>query len=151
MLLSSRADLQREVGASRSAGPPPDAEAESLRRLERDIHDGPQQRLVRLSMDLGRATTSSTRPAAGRGDARRRAAQARETVDELRSLSRGIAPPLLVDRGLVAALRWPRAAVPVDAPIDVPGPAPHVETAAYFMVAEALTNVAKHSGAAASR
>ena len=76
--------------------------------------------------------------------------QARETVDELRSLSRGIAPPLLVDRGLAAALGelTVRAPVPVEATIDVPdGLPPHVETAVYFVVAEALTNVAKHSGA----
>ena len=76
--------------------------------------------------------------------------QARETVDELRSLSRGIAPPLLVDRGLAAALGelTVRSEVPVEATIDVPDTLPpHVETAVYFVVAEALTNVAKHSGA----
>ena len=81
------------------------AEAESLRRLERDIHDGPQQRLVRLGMDLGRARRQleqdPDRAAATIDEA---LAQARETVAELRSLSRGIAPPLLVDRGLAAAL-----------------------------------------------
>ena len=76
--------------------------------------------------------------------------QARETVDELRSLSRGIAPPLLVDRGLAAALGelTVRSEVPVEATVEVPAPLPpHVETAIYFVVAEALTNVAKHSGA----
>ncbi|HRD62486.1 MAG TPA: sensor histidine kinase, partial [Nocardioides sp.] len=76
--------------------------------------------------------------------------QARETVEELRSLSRGIAPPLLVDRGLAAALGelTVRATVPVEATVDVPDSLPpHVETAVYFIVAEALTNVAKHSGA----
>ena len=76
--------------------------------------------------------------------------QARETVDELRSLSRGIAPPLLVDRGLTAALGelTVRSEVPVEATIDVPDTLPpHVETAVYFVVAEALTNVAKHSEA----
>lgn len=78
-------------------------------------------------------------------------AQARETVAELRSLSRGIAPPLLVDRGLAAALgeMLSQSAVPVRSHIEVPEQLPpHVETAVYFVVAEALTNVAKHSGAA---
>jgi signal transduction histidine kinase len=75
-------------------------------------------------------------------------AQARETVAELRSLSRGIAPPLLVDRGLAAALEemLAQSAVPIESRIDVPAQLPpHVETAVYFVVAEALTNVAKHS------
>ena len=81
--------------------------------------------------------------------------QARETVDELRSLSRGIAPPLLVDRGLAAALgeltvaqRGPGRGDASTCPATLP---PHVETAVYFVVAEALTNVAKHSGATPRR
>ena len=127
------------------------AEAASLRRLERDIHDGPQQRLVRLSMDLGRARKQLDQDperAAETIDAA--LLQARETVDELRSLSRGIAPPLLVDRGLRAALGelMVRSDLPVEAVVRVPEDLPpHVETAVYFVVAEALTNVAKHSGA----
>jgi signal transduction histidine kinase len=152
LLLSSRAELQQEVrrveggrDAARSA------EAVSLRRLERDIHDGPQQRLVRLSMDLGRARKQLEDDPARAGEAIDSALlMARETVDELRSLSRGIAPPLLVDRGLAAALGelTTRSAVPVEATIDVPVQLPpHIETAVYFVVAEALTNVAKHSGA----
>ncbi len=152
VLLSSRAELQQEVrrveggrDAARAA------EAVSLRRLERDIHDGPQQRLVRLSMDLGRARRQLAEDPDRAGEAIDSALlQARETVDELRSLSRGIAPPLLVDRGLAAALGelTVRSSVPVDAEVDVPAPLPpHVETAVYFVVAEALTNVAKHSGA----
>jgi signal transduction histidine kinase len=152
LLLSSRAELQQEVrrveGGREAARA---AEAASLRRLERDIHDGPQQRLVRLSMDLGRARKQLEEDpdrAAETIDAA--LLQARETVDELRSLSRGIAPPLLVDRGLAAALGelTVRAPVPVEATIEVPDALPpHVETAVYFVVAEALTNVAKHSGA----
>ncbi|MFC6154242.1 sensor histidine kinase [Nocardioides yefusunii] len=127
------------------------AEAVALRRLERDIHDGPQQRLVRLGMDLGRAkrlqTTDPERAELILDDALR---QARDTLDELRSLSRGIAPPLLVDRGLGVALDElaARSAVPVTMTHAVPsGLGPHVETAVYFTVSEALTNVAKHSGA----
>src|SRR4051812_4279324 len=156
VLLSSRAELQsevRRVDAGRSAARA--AEADSLRRLERDIHDGPQQRLVRLTMDLGRARRQLEQDPAQVGATLDQAlAQARETVGELRSLSRGIAPPLLVDRGLAAALEElvQRGAVPVTGTVDVPTALPpHVETAVYFVVAEALTNVAKHSGADAAR
>ncbi|MGA5300939.1 sensor histidine kinase [Nucisporomicrobium flavum] len=127
------------------------AEATALRRLERDIHDGPQQRLVRLAMDLGRAEQQfATDPDAARATVAEALAQTRETLDELRALSRGIAPPILVDRGLQAALTAlaGRSTVPVDLdtePMSRLDPA--VETTAYFVVAEALTNVAKHSHA----
>ncbi len=151
-LLCSRAELQaevRRVSGSRDAAHR--AEADSLRRLERDIHDGPQQRLVRLTMDLGRARKQMADDPARAGETIESAlAQARETVDELRSLSRGIAPPLLVDRGLRVALEemLRGSVVPVHPTIDVPDHLPpQVETAVYFVVAEALTNVAKHSGA----
>ncbi len=152
VMLSSRAELQQEVrrveGGRYAAR---EAEAASLRRLERDIHDGPQQRLVRLTMDLGRARRQLTDdPELASETIDAALLQARETVDELRSLSRGIAPPLLVDRGLTAALGelTVRSEVPVEATIDVSDTLPpHVETAVYFVVAEALTNVAKHSEA----
>jgi signal transduction histidine kinase len=127
------------------------AEATALRRLERDIHDGPQQRLVRLAMDLGRAEQQfSSDPEAARATVAEALVQTRETLDELRALSRGIAPPILVDRGLQAALTAlaGRSTVPVD--LDAPPIArldPATETTAYFVVAEALTNVAKHSHA----
>ncbi len=128
------------------------AEATALRRLERDIHDGPQQRLVRLAMELSRAEQQLDRdPEAVRETLTEALAQTRETLDELRALSRGIAPPILVDRGLPSALAAlaGRCTVPVDLAVD---PAlgrldPAVEQAAYFVVAEALTNVAKHSAA----
>jgi signal transduction histidine kinase len=152
VLLSSRAELQHEVArveGGRAAARI--AEAESLRRLERDIHDGPQQRLVRLGMDLGRARRQLDQdPDKVAATIDEALAQTRETVAELRSLSRGIAPPLLVDRGLAAALEemLAQSAVPLHARIEVPTQLPpHVETAVYFVVAEALTNVAKHSGA----
>ncbi|HYF73555.1 MAG TPA: sensor domain-containing protein [Nocardioides sp.] len=155
VLLSSRAELQHEVArveGGRDAARM--AEAESLRRLERDIHDGPQQRLVRLTMDLGRAKRQLDQdPERAASTLDEALAQARETVAELRSLSRGIAPPLLVDRGLAAALEemLAQSVVPVASRIDVPPQLPpHVETAVYFVVAEALTNVAKHSGAASA-
>jgi signal transduction histidine kinase len=128
------------------------AEAAALRRLERDIHDGPQQRLVRLAMELGRAQRHfDSRPEAVRAALADAIAQAQEALDELRALSRGIAPPILVDRGLRAALTALAALSTVPAELDV-GPLDRrldaaVETAAYFVVAEALTNVAKHSHA----
>ena len=153
VLLTSRAELQGRVArVEESRESAHRAEAESLRRLERDIHDGPQQRLIRLGMDLGRAriqlgqdpdTAARTLDAA--------VAQTRAAVEELRALSRGIAPPLLVDRGLVAAVAEMADGqpIPVRVTADVPSGLPlPVETAAYFVVAEALTNVVKHSGAA---
>jgi signal transduction histidine kinase len=128
------------------------AEAAALRRLERDIHDGPQQRLVRLAMELGRAQHHlDSRPEAVREALADAIVQAQEALDELRALSRGIAPPVLVDRGLreaVTALAA-RSTVPVDLDADLLDRRldAAVETAAYFVIAEALTNVAKHSHA----
>jgi signal transduction histidine kinase len=128
------------------------AEAAALRRLERDIHDGPQQRLVRLAMELGRAQhIFDSRPEAAREALADAIVQTQEALDELRALSRGIAPPILVDRGLREALTAlaARSTVPVELdadPLDDRLDAT-VETAAYFVVAEALTNVAKHSRA----
>ncbi|MFI2710094.1 sensor histidine kinase [Micromonospora sp. NPDC018662] len=136
------------------------AEASALRRLERDIHDGPQQRLVRLAMDLGRARHQlAADPEAARRTLDEAVAQTRETLDELRALSRGIAPPILVDRGLPSALAAlaARALVPTELLVDDDlGTAggrldPALESTAYFVVAEALTNVAKHSRATACR
>jgi signal transduction histidine kinase len=133
------------------------AEATALRRLERDIHDGPQQRLVRLAMDLGRARQQlDGDPDALRDTLDEAISQTRETLDELRGLARGIAPPVLTDRGLPSALAAVagRCTVPVELAVDqelgAPGGRldPVVENTAYFAVAEALTNVAKHSGAA---
>ncbi|GCD94632.1 sensor histidine kinase [Embleya hyalina] len=128
------------------------AEAGALRRLERDIHDGPQQRLVRLAMELGRAEHHlDRRPETARAALADAMVQAQEALDELRALSRGIAPPILVDRGLPDALAALAALSTVPADLDIVAPARRldagVETAAYFVVAEALTNVAKHSHA----
>ncbi|GAA3442805.1 sensor histidine kinase [Planomonospora venezuelensis] len=143
---------ERERGASRAQAAAVAAEATALRRLERDIHDGPQQRLVRLAMELGRAQYHfDSRPEAVRSALADAIVQTEEALEELRALSRGIAPPILADRGLRAALTAlaARSTVPVDldaGPLDR-RPAAAVETAAYFVVAEALTNVAKHSRA----
>ena len=128
------------------------AEATALRRLERDIHDGPQQRLVRLAMELGRAERHfDSRPDAAREALADAIVQTQEALDELRVLSRGIAPPILTDRGLREALTALAARSTVPAELHA-GPLQRrldaaVETAAYFVVAEALTNVAKHSNA----
>ncbi|MGU3501706.1 sensor histidine kinase [Mycobacterium sp. C31M] len=130
------------------------AEAHALRRLERDIHDGPQQRLIRLAMDLGRARAQAE-PGPGRDSLDEAIVQTQETLNELRALSRGIAPPVLTDRGLPSALAALaiRSTVPVELVVDPALGTPQgrldaaVETAVYFAVAECLTNVAKHSGA----
>ncbi|MEU3612187.1 sensor domain-containing protein [Streptomyces sp. NPDC006872] len=128
------------------------AEATALRRLERDIHDGPQQQLVRLAMELGRAQHHFDRdPELVRVALADAVVQTQQALDELRALSRGIAPPILADRGLREALTALAARCVVAAELDV-GPIGRrlddaVETAAYFVVAEALTNVAKHSHA----
>ena len=151
-LLNSFGTLREERDAERHARHAhQDAEAHALRRLERDLHDGPQQRLVRLGMDLGRASkhldTDPERAAALLESAR---TQARDTVAELRALTRGIAPPLLTDRGLRVALDdlTSRAGVPATLTYSVAEDLdPIAETAAYFTVSEALTNVAKHAGA----
>ena len=128
------------------------AEVDSLRRLERDLHDGPQQRLVRLGMDLAAIKRRLARDdgAAAAELVDGASEQAVEALNELRALTRGIAPPVLVDRGLAAALHSlaDRAGVTttVQAHLPLRYGAP-VETAAYYVVSEALTNVAKHSRA----
>jgi signal transduction histidine kinase len=151
-LLTRLAQLQGRIDdltASRSAVI--SAEAAALRRLERDIHDGPQQRLIRLAMELARAQRQLQQdPEAARTTIDDALGQARETLDELRGLSRGIAPPVLTDRGLPAALTTlaSRSSVPVELALDTDGRLdPAVENAFYFCAAEALANVAKHSQA----
>ncbi|MFF2276543.1 sensor histidine kinase [Agromyces sp. NPDC058126] len=149
--------LEREVAQlAASRGAAVQAEDASLRRLERDIHDGPQQRLVRLQMDLAAIERKLDRdPDSARellGEARD---QARETLDELRALSRGFAPPILQDRGLAVGLQSlaTRSPIPVEVEIELPDaslPAP-IERNAYFVVAELLTNAAKHAEATGIR
>jgi signal transduction histidine kinase len=121
------------------------------RRIERDLHDGAQQRLVALAMNLGMAKDKFDKdPAAARillDDAH---ADAKQAMVELRNLARGIHPAVLSDRGLDAALSSlaGRAPVPVSVNVQVPDrPPAAIETTAYYVVAEALTNVAKHAGA----
>lgn len=150
--------LEREVqqlAASRGAAV--QAEDASLRRLERDIHDGPQQRLVRLQMDLATIERKLERdPDAARELIVEARDQARETLDELRALSRGFAPPILQDRGLAAGLESlaTRSPVPVTVEIEMPTDAAlpaAIERNAYFVAAELLTNAVKHADATGIR
>ncbi|MGH3248067.1 MAG: sensor histidine kinase, partial [Trebonia sp.] len=126
------------------------AEAER-RRIERDLHDGAQQRLVAVAMELGRAKAKfadDVDAAAALVDQAH--TEAKAALVELRELVRGVHPPVLTDRGLDAALSGlaVRCPVPVALQVDVPvRPRPAVEAVAYFTVAEALTNIAKHSRA----
>jgi signal transduction histidine kinase len=126
------------------------AEAER-RRIERDLHDGAQQRLVALAMDLGMARAKlETDPAAATALVGEAHEEAKRALAELRDLARGIHPAVLADRGLDAAISALAARSPVPVGVDVetgrlPGP---VESTAYFVVAEALANAAKHARAA---
>jgi signal transduction histidine kinase len=131
-----------------------DVQAAELRRIERDLHDGAQARLVALSMQLGRAEEGlADRPEIA-ALVRQARSEATAANAELRDLARGIAPPVLTDRGLAAAVEalGTRAPIPVvvDAPAWARRPAPVVESAAYFVVAESLTNVAKHAPGASA-
>ncbi|MFD5632185.1 MULTISPECIES: sensor histidine kinase [unclassified Streptomyces] len=128
-----------------------DTAAADLRRIERDLHDGAQARLVALAMDLGLAKEKLTEDpeAAARmvGEAH---GEVKTALQELRDLARGIHPAVLTDRGLDAALSAisSRCTVPVQVEVDLPArPAPAIEGIAYFTVSELLQNVSKHSRA----
>ncbi|GAA1737291.1 sensor histidine kinase [Luedemannella helvata] len=128
-----------------------DTQAAELRRIERDLHDGAQARLVSLSMNIGMAEELLRRDpeaaAALLAEARQSSGLA---LADLRGLVRGIHPPVLAERGLDGAVRALALTVPLHIAVDVDLPArppAPIESAAYFAVAEALTNVAKHSGA----
>jgi signal transduction histidine kinase len=128
-----------------------DAAETERRRIERDRHDGAQQRLVSLAMELGRARAKfGSDPEAAEAIVRQAHEQAKEALTELRNLVRGVHPPVLSDRGLDAALSGLAALSPVPVTVRVDlaeRPPPPVEAIAYFVVAEALTNVAKHAKA----
>ncbi|MFF5260308.1 sensor histidine kinase [Actinomadura viridis] len=128
-----------------------DASAAELRRIERDLHDGAQARLVALSMNIGLAEELMKHDprAAQELLAEARSASGR-ALSELRDLVRGIHPPVLAERGLDGAVQALALSLPlpVDVRIDLPGRAEApVESAAYFAVAEMLANIAKHSAA----
>jgi signal transduction histidine kinase len=121
------------------------------RRIERDLHDGAQQRLTSLAMTLGLAKLELTGATPELRELVTTAYVAsREALQELRDLVRGIYPPVLVDRGLAEALLQAAELFPVrvDIDVDLPCRPPEaIESTAYFVVCEALTNIAKHSGA----
>lgn len=129
-----------------------DAHATELRRIERSLHDGTQNRIVTVTVLLGAARRMVARDPASADELLERAQSAAEqALAELRTVARGILPPVLADRGLEGALFGLAAqcAVPCRADVDLPERcAASVEATAYFVVAEALTNIAKHSGAA---
>ncbi|MEV6052995.1 sensor domain-containing protein [Streptomyces sp. NPDC052107] len=128
-----------------------DTAAADLRRIERDLHDGAQARLVNLAMDLGLAKEKlreDPRAAARMVDEAH--GEVKTALQELRDLARGIHPAVLTDRGLDAALSAvaSRCAVPVRVEVDLPArPAPAIEGIAYFTVSELLQNISKHSRA----
>ncbi|MDX6743747.1 sensor histidine kinase [Actinocorallia sp. A-T 12471] len=138
-----------ELQASRARGV--DAAEAERRRIERDLHDGAQHSLLGVAMDIGRARTKiDSDPEAARALIEQAHDGARAAIAELRDLARGIYPAILTDRGLEAALSAlaGRSPVPVTISVSLPErPPAAVESIAYFTVAEALTNVAKHAAA----
>jgi signal transduction histidine kinase len=151
---SETRELQRQVETLReSRSAVLDVEASELSRIERDLHDGAQQRLVMLSIDLGLASERiETDPARARQLILEGQAQARQALAEIRSVVRGIAPSILLDRGLCPALEsiTGRSTVPTVLLCELATgerlPAV-TERTGYYVVAEALANVARHSGA----
>ena len=132
-----------------------EAQVDERQRIERDLHDGVQPRLVTLAMDLGMAKEKmKTDPEAAQKLLDESHEEAKQVLSELRGVIRGIHPAVLTDRGLDAALSGlaSRSPVPVEVDVKLPGRLPAaVESTAYFIVAEALTNVAKHSQATKAR
>ena len=148
------ADLRASIGELRASRTRIVAVADrERRRVERDLHDGAQHRLIALRVKLRLLEE------ANEADAETRArlvheleADAEGALEDLRSLVRGIYPPLLVDRGLRDALAWATRSAPIETTLDVEGLrryAPEVEAAVYFCCLEALQNAAKHAGATA--
>ena len=123
----------------------------TLRRIERDLHDGAQHRLAYVAMELGRAREKlDADPEAARRLVEKAHEESKRAMTELRDLVRGVHPSVLADRGLAAAISGiaGRSPVPVSVRVEIePRPGRAAETAAYFVVAEALANVGRHSGA----
>ncbi len=150
---SAKQALARRVGElERTRRQVVDAGDEERRRIERDLHDGAQQRLVSLAMTLGRARERlpddfDADTVAMLDDAH---SEAKQAITELRNLTRGLHPPVLTDRGLDAALSSVAARAPFPVSVDVhaePRPSATVEAIAYFVCTESLTNIAKHARA----
>jgi signal transduction histidine kinase len=143
---AAASDEQRDHAVAAAAG--------DRRQIERDLHDGAQARLVSLAVDLGRARRRLEEGGSSEEAAelvRSAHEEAKQALAEIRDLARGIHPAVLTDRGLDAALSSLAARSPVPvllrSELGSERPPEPVESAAYFVVAEALTNVARHSGA----
>ena len=144
----------RELATTRAGAV--EAANEQLERIERDLHDGAQARLVALAMELGMAEEElSNDPDAARETVRKARDEALNALGELRDLSRGLRPALLQDRGLGTAIDDLAQRSPIPVAVTLTGSIEQtpetVQTAAYFVVAEALTNAAKHSEAGSAR
>jgi len=153
---SERERLEHRVGElARTRAAAVDAQASELRRIERDLHDGAQARMVAVTMDLGRAREKlDSDPEAARELVEAAHAEARTAIADLRRLVAGIAPAVLTDRGLDAALSALVAScrVPVSLDVRLGERLPiAVEVAAYFVVSEALVNIQKHADAQHAR
>ncbi|GHE12290.1 sensor histidine kinase [Streptomyces alanosinicus] len=151
-LLSPSDELERRIAELESdRGVVVDTAAADLRRIERDLHDGAQARLVNLAMGLGLAKEKLLEdPDAAATMVEEAHGEVKLALQELRDLARGIHPAVLTDRGLDAALSSvaSRCTVPVKVTVDLPDrPAPAIEGIAYFTVSELLQNISKHSRA----
>lgn len=152
LLAQTRASLERRVAeVAESRAETIDHSAAELRRIERDLHDGAQARLVSLGMSLGMAEQMMAKdPEAAAKMLEEARLTTTSALGDLRSVVRGIHPPVLADRGLAGAVQALALdmAIPIAVTVSLSGrpPAP-VESAAYFAVAECLANIAKHSGA----
>ena len=148
----SREELQARVDhLSRSRSHAVDHEANEIRRIERDLHDGAQARLVAMGMTLSAAERlMDHNPDAARAMVQEAKEASSAVLTELRDLVRGIHPPVLADRGLVDAVRSLALRSPLSVTVEsdlVGRPTPPIESAVYFVVSELLTNAAKHAGA----
>lgn len=152
LLGTSLEELTRRVGElTERRATAMDSSVSDLRRIERDLHDGAQQRLVKLSMDLGMARAKfDSDPEAARELIIEAHEGAKLAMAEIRNLARGIHPAVLTDRGLDAAITSLAASstVPVDVSVNLESrPPERIESTAYFIIAEALTNISRHSNA----
>jgi signal transduction histidine kinase len=149
--ITERKRQEEELRASRTRLV--EAESNERRRLERNLHDGAQQRLVSLALSLRLAESRLAADPAGAAAVLRDAQiELSQALEELRELARGIHPAILTERGLTPAIRALAARAPLPVELDLPDdrlPEP-VEAAAYYVVAEALTNVTKYSHASAA-
>ncbi|MFH8403263.1 sensor histidine kinase [Streptomyces sp. NPDC018019] len=155
-LLSPSDELERRIAELKlDRATVSDTATADLRRIERDLHDGAQARLVALAMGLGLAKEKLLEdPDAAAQMVDEAHGEVKLALQELRDLARGIHPAILTDRGLGPALSAlaGRCTVPVEVEVDVPDrPAPAIEGIAYFTVSELLQNVSKHSGARSAR